>query len=54
MPKFPNLFKAETWDGPGTFVFAMILVLVPVLAFANFAFSRAGLPGPSALIRNAG
>lgn len=53
MPKLPDLGKAGTWDNPFTFIVAMILVLVPALAFLNFVFSRLGAPGPSALIRNA-
>lgn len=41
------------FDHPIVFVFAMVLVIVPILALMNLGAARLGLPGPSALIRNA-
>lgn len=44
---------ASDFDHPIVFVTAMILVIVPVLALLNMGAAKLGLPGPSALIRNA-
>ena len=49
MPKI----TVATFDHPVVFVIALVLVIVPVLALLNIAASRFGLPGPTALIRNA-